>query len=118
MNSGDGNYTQYAKVDGSRGRKRKKVRKDRKSLQDAQSESQYASRRMNAGTGYLQKAYSGKEQDLPRFNRSLQSINITLLLIYRLICVDYEEIVLFEIYERLQCTVMIPAVTTFDSGCQ
>ena len=70
MNSGDGNYVHYAKMDGSRmGEREKQVRTDRRGLQYAQSESRHASRRMDAGTGHLQRAYSGNEQDLPRFNR-------------------------------------------------
>ena len=70
MNSGEGNYSQYAQMDGSlMSEREKQVRKDLRGLRCGQSESQHASRRLDAGKGYLQKAYSGNEVDLPRFNR-------------------------------------------------
>ena len=70
MNSGNGNYCEYAKLDGTLTKEREKqVRNDARSLQAAQSESRYASRRMDTGSGYLQRAYSGGEEELPRFNK-------------------------------------------------
>lgn len=70
MHSGEGNYEQYAKLDGTAmGEREKQVRREIKELQNIQSESRKATRRYDAGSGLLQRAYSGGEESLPRFNK-------------------------------------------------